>query len=388
VICGSPNNGGAYGCVGPQGKVGSPTADPPPDSATFTTTITATLVEYWNGSSWVIQPSPNRDLGRNALKDVWCWSSTSCEAVGGDTNYSDQDHSALAQRWDGTSWKNQAVNSLGDLTGISCPSTTSCTAVGTRGGPLRGVVATHWNGSTWADQTISWPGNGQLIRLDGVSCTSDTACMAVGSYFDTSMGVTRTLTERWNGTSWTLGGALDLGAGTELHAVWCTAATTCLAAGNYNRGDGNSGLVERWDGSSWTVQTTPNPSGSGQNRELDGLTCTSSTACTAVGVDENGATESSATLAERWNGTSWVVQATPSPLNRNSALTDVSCVSSTACAAVGNYLDGLNQPQTLIERWNGTSWTIQTTPTPPSGKGSPSGIFCISTDTCTAVGTQ
>src|SRR5215207_7481321 len=37
VLCGSPNGGASYACVGPQGIVGSSTADPPPDFATLTT---------------------------------------------------------------------------------------------------------------------------------------------------------------------------------------------------------------------------------------------------------------------------------------------------------------------------------------------------------------
>jgi hypothetical protein len=37
VFCGSPNNGGWSGCVGPNGQISGNTADPPPDYETFTT---------------------------------------------------------------------------------------------------------------------------------------------------------------------------------------------------------------------------------------------------------------------------------------------------------------------------------------------------------------
>ena len=45
-------------------------------------------------------------------------------------------------------------------------------------------------------------------------------------------------------------------------------------------------LAEVWDGSTWTVQSTPNPTGA-TSGSLYGVSCTSATACTAVGTDAN-----------------------------------------------------------------------------------------------------
>ena len=59
VFCGSPNNGADYACVGPNGKGGSTTADPPPDFETFTTPPFEALAESWDGTSWAIRPTPN-----------------------------------------------------------------------------------------------------------------------------------------------------------------------------------------------------------------------------------------------------------------------------------------------------------------------------------------
>jgi hypothetical protein len=41
-------------------------------------------------------------------------------------------------------------------------------------------------------------------------------------------------------------------------------------------------LAERWNGTSWKTQTTPNPAGAGYS-QLNGVSCTSASACTAVG---------------------------------------------------------------------------------------------------------
>ena len=59
--------------------------------------------------------------------------------------------------------------------------------------------------------------------------------------------------------------------------------------------------AEAWDGASWTIQNTLNPSGF-RSAQLNGVSCTSETACTAVGVFTDHADGQQA-LAERWNGT-------------------------------------------------------------------------------------
>jgi hypothetical protein len=68
------------------------------------------------------------------------------------------------------------------------------------------------------------------------------------------------------------------------------------------------------------------------------------------------------TLAEQWNGTTWTVVTTPSPATF-SALLSVSCPSASHCAAVGASspaISGAVSP--LTEVWNGSIWTAVTAP--------------------------
>jgi hypothetical protein len=102
-------------------------------------------------------------------------------------------------------------------------------------------------------------------------------------------------------------------------------------------------------------------------------------------------------LAELWNGTTWSIQPTPNPSGRhwpNPELSGVSCPSATECLAVGSYLDSKSVLQTLVERWNGTTWGIerrhvgvQDTPN-PRGNGDSAffGVSCPTSLDCTAVG--
>jgi hypothetical protein len=98
----------------------------------------------------------------------------------------------------------------------------------------------------------------------------------------------------------------------------------------------------------------PAPAGA-TDTYLDAVSCASTTACTAVGHYLT-ATNAYAMLAETGNGTSWTVQSAPTPSGTTIAgLTGISCTSTSACTAVGWYETGPELYDTLAERWNGTS---------------------------------
>ena len=186
---------------------------------------------------------------------------------------------------------------------------------------------------------------GQLLW---VSCPGANSCVAVGTYVKAS-GAGVTLAERWNGSKWRIQpipsppGA----AWSNLLGVSCVSPSACEAVGiTTSRSGANKTLAERWNGSRWQLQATPSPTGSSQ---LIGVSCTSPSACTAVGGTSLGRT-----LAERWNGSSWQIQSAPSPAG--AFLSGVACTSSAACTAVGGSSTG-----TLAERWDGTTWSTQAT---------------------------
>jgi hypothetical protein len=148
-------------------------------------------------------------------------------------------------------------------------------------------------------------------------------------------------------------------------------------------------MAERWDGTRWSIQPTPNPAGT-RGAELSGVDCTGPSACTAVGATADSAGDPvGPALAERWNGTTWSIQPTPNPPSPGSGtLTWVACPSPSACEAVGASVDTSGNPlATLAERWNGTRWSIQPTPNPAGVQGVRlEGVACTSPAACTAVG--
>src|SRR5205085_8622188 len=191
------------------------------------------------------------------------------------------------------------------LSGVSCTSSSACTAVGSSSA---GTLAEAWNGSSWSIQPTPNPNRGRSPVLSAVSCGSASDCMAVGQYYDSS-ATQLTLAEAWNGSSWSITAKSNpkTAAYSYPSGVSCTPGGRCASVGSYNdTSSSEATLAEAWDGSSWSLQPTPNPRGF-QHVYLNGVSCTSASACTGVG----GAVDTSYFgLAERWNGASWSVQPT------------------------------------------------------------------------------
>jgi len=170
--------------------------------------------------------------------------------------------------------------------------------------------------------------------------------MAVGVRFDHSGNPVGTLAEAWNGKTWRIVPTLRrTGQGIALNGVSCTSASACTAVGSAGP---VTTLAERWNGTRWRVQPTPNPPG-GQNIFLASVACPTSSACTAFGLNLTGS--GPFTLAERWNGTTWSIQPTPSLVTFDIGFPGVACPTSSACLAVASYTN--NGPNlTLAEQWN------------------------------------
>ncbi len=229
-------------------------------------------------------------------------------------------------------------------------------------------------GSGWTVQRSPNPSGATVARLDGVSCASARSCIAVGEYTP-SESVDTTLAERWRAGKWSIEPTPSPGnAGGYLLAVSCTSSTACVAVGTYDKNLGSIALAERWNGKGWSVEKVPDPAGA-TGGFLQGVSCTSGGGCTAVG----GVYRASGigTLAERWNGKHWSVERTPSPAGAvGPAFDGVSCTSAKACMAVGYYDTTTNAQASLAERWNGKQLVDCSHPQPRRG-GRQRAIRCL-----------
>jgi hypothetical protein len=253
------------------------------------------------------------------------------------------EHELIAESWNGTGWTIQPMPTPpgeSELRGLSCASSTFCLAVGdySAGGTPNIALAEEWDGSSWTIPNPPPPG--VASKLDGVSCTSPTACVAVGTETirEGSAGFSLVLAEFWDGTRWAIKSVRNrspLYAPDELNAVSCSSATACTAVGVLNA----SIPVETWNGSGWMIQPVANPPGA-VSAQLSDVSCTSAAACTAVGVATKVVRLNNVdnALAEVCNGTSWATEAVSNPaVETSTRLTGIACTAATACIAVGTY---------------------------------------------------
>jgi len=68
------------------------------------------------------------------------------------------------------------------------------------------------------------------------------------------------------------------------------------------------------------------------------------------------------TLIERWNGSNWTVVSSPNIGSDNNVLSRVDAVSANDVWAVGYYVNDLGIAQTLTQHWNGTQWRVVPSP--------------------------
>ena len=261
---------------------------------------------------------------------------------------------------------------------------------------VAGVVG-MWSAPASADSAATAPSwsivpspqiSSDNATLMGVSCATADMCIAVGGE-ETSTGE-QPLAEQWNGVEWaalTISGVAKdnyLTSVSSAGAQWCAAVGSSISKKAVQRA-----LVEVWDGSSWTMEPTPLPGGPTSTAGLESVSCLSATACTAVGAFARpGVNAQERPLAEAWNGHDWTIQPTPNPKAENgSQLNGLSCTASDACTAGGNYAFADVDQSIFALRWDGSAWKEQEQPN-PAGQGfnEDSDIACTSLDACTSVG--
>jgi hypothetical protein len=361
-----------------------------------------TLSEMWNGSDWVLIPTPNpgSDI-YSVLQGITCLTGNDCVAVG---EYGAISNHTLIESWNGRRWSivpspNVEIHSGGfrpwsQLSGVSCVSANDCTAVGYayygNNGNLNAVLVETWNGRTWSiTKAPSTSKNDQGLFAD--SCVSADFCIAVGGV------AAGTLIDTWNGTRWSIvppdlnPGSSDHG---ELDGVSCTSPTACVAVGSAvscpppsDMCNPSQNLVESWDGVTWSIVPSPDQGTTGN--ALSGVSCSTPANCIAVGasVDQYGFPADP--LIESWNGSVWSLASVSVPAGAtNASFSGMSCTGPSACVAVGqtfNSLDGFADTA-LIETWNGASWNAEASPASTLADNFLQGISCTGPTDCVAVG--
>ena len=340
------------------------------------------------GPATIVMPDSS---GTGFFDAVSCPSATTCVAVGGDDNqpvFSYGIESAGTWAWSPQQKMPTDARGTGVYAAVNCPSVTTCVAVGSDGsqatyavGILSGGV---WSWSTQTPVAQNGCGSGTCGgAFFGVSCPSVTSCVAVGGSSD-AYAVTASGAESGGVWTWSMAQHVFLNqvGAARLNSVSCPTTTTCLAVGSsplqgdYALGTESGGT---W---TWTTQT-----GSAASAGLAGVSCVSSTFCVAVGSDSvNLPFFTTATLAG--SDVTWtadVMMSTDS--SGDGVLTGVSCTTTSTCVAVGHDTNAGAIFSSGDLGGSGWTWSANTPVTPDSaGGGNFSAVSCPQDSDCVAVG--
>jgi len=320
-----------------------------------------TLTLHWNGSSWSVVPSPNPSVTFNYLWAVDALATDDVWAVG-DFNAPGGYGQVLLLKWNGASW----VQIPGDntspdgiqffLRAVSAVNQNDIWSVGTNSHAL----AEHWNGSQWSIVSAPNAGVGDNI-LNGVSGNSSTDVWEVGYYwFGTE---NRTLIEHWDGAAWSIvPSPNEYKRLNVLNGVTAISPSNAWAVGNAtsSQAPDQTTLILHWDGTSWSTVPSPSP-GTGGHNELSAVAAYSANDIWAVGSLTNSG-DYSKTLIEHWDGTSWSVIPSANVPGVNNGLYGVVALAPNDVWAVG--YEGVVEFETLIEHWDGSAWAVVPSPSP------------------------
>lgn len=334
-----------------------------------------------SGGGWTQVPSPSIGNFDNTLdavsaasaKDVWA---AGCYYAPSNTNVLQ----AMAEQFDGSSWTEYPLPNVGPnencLLGVSALQSGAVWAVGyyVNAEYQQETLIQHYDGRSWSVIPSPSPGARQNI-LYGVAAISDNDVWAVGADQDAD-GLWHTLTEHWDGSSWSVVPAIDAGvSGNQFYALDAVSSNSVYATGQQaGSGFPNLALVEHWDGSKWSVVTTP----ADTSETVTPYGITGKDAALSIVGDRENSTSPYTTLVEAGSPKSLAIQATPNSGSGEQDLFAAATASDGSTYAAGwDIVDSNDDHDSLILHGVGNSWNIDTTPDPGTGDNGFAGITAV-----------
>ncbi|MDE3133254.1 MAG: hypothetical protein KGL15_04230 [Acidobacteriota bacterium] len=336
------------------------------------------------------------------LQALSCASSGNCSAIGGyDDGLGDSQgllvseshghwgRAVQAQAPAGAGVQPFKLSDGGGLVDVSCPGAGECVAIGRYTDSRRvdhGVLFSQTHGRWGSGQGLRLPANAvtppkpkstavEVLGIGGISCGSVGNCVAVGNYeSNAEVWDAMLIVERHGHWGRAIeapmpAGAAVAGQNAALLSVTCDHAGQCSAAGEYVDASGHQqSLLVSGSGHTWSAAPAPTPpsdANSDPNIIPSSIACADTGACAAVGTYINPLQNSLGLLLNeaggQWaNSTGATLPADAAPAgtvgDQTVVLSSVACPQAGACTAVGWYFDNDENGQGLLITQNGGAW--------------------------------
>ena len=320
---------------------------------------------------WSIVPSPNQEAA-NWLLSVDASVGNNAWAVGyyiGNEGL----YETLSMHWDGLAWRLVEPLNMGEgtgdwLYGVAAVSASEAWAVGYTAGPWDTYTSTtliqHWTGSAWSVVTSPNLADDPIYganQLYDVRAFAPNDVWAVGWYW-TTIG-SAPLVVRWDGRMWRESRTPE-DQYRQLVALDGTSSSDIWAVGHsFNFNDGYQALAMHWDGRTWSVVPTPILA---DDVYLNDVSVVSPTDVWAVGYTLPANLDIQP-IFFHWDGSAWSVVLSPHLSSTYNYLQSITAVSANRIWAAGYRTINGHQVVSLVERWDGAQWRLESTPNRPDG---------------------
>jgi hypothetical protein len=287
-------------------------------------------------------------------KDVWTF------------GYSEQEggNPALAQHYDGHTWTTVDIPSPGGAVAVYPYAATALASddvwvVGHSedADGIWSTVTEHWDGTSWTIVPSPDQDGAADSYLYAVSGSSPDDVWAVGTGL-TASGNNTTFAIHWDGSSWSVADVPAPSATfSELNGVAAIAPDDVWAAGAYQSDTGLPSLLEHWDGTEWTVVDSPNEEGA-LLTQFGPLVAFGAKNIWSIGYEADS-TGTLLPLAAHYNGKHWRIKLMENPAGSLGSLLVAGSGSGPKNVwAAGIYLDSTGVGQPLIEHYTGKRWKV------------------------------
>jgi len=215
-------------------------------------------------------------------------------------------------------------------------------------------------GPSWAIVSSPSPGNAANV-IQSVSALSATDAWGAGVYNTLSSdALTLTTTPlflRWNGATWTQFPSNSSSGNHFIQDVVEISSSDAWAIGPFGP------YGEHWNGSSWSEVTMPTE---GSSASLLGVTAASSADVWAVGSYFDDGLGRNQSLVEHWDGTTWSIVPSPNFGTDDNGLGDVTAITANDVWATGSISnEGAQTAKPYFLHWDGSAWSMVRAWKPP-----------------------